>query len=246
MVRKIFAWIAGLALVLIFLTAVSPDLVRGYVFSEDPRNNGERIYDTYCIGCHGKEGRGDGEAAPFLNPQPRNFVDDDYKFFHFNESGPLPSTDSLKITVRNGLPGSAMPAFALLSDREIEDVITYIKNFRAEGWTEPAPIQAAAGPVPIAGATGPELFTNAGCIACHKLDAVGSVGGVGPALNDVGSRLSVAEIVQSITEPNAVIAAACPAGPCPAGVMTQNFAERLSADQINTLAEFLYSNQAAP
>lgn len=244
MVRKIFAWIAGLALVMIFLTAVSPDLVRGYVFSADPRNNGERIYDTYCIGCHGKDGHGTGEAAQFLNPKPRNFVDGDYKFFHFGEAGPFPSTDSLKITVRNGLPGSAMPSFALLSDREIEDVVTYVKSFRAGGWVEPAPVQAATGPVPIAGATGPELFANAGCNACHQLDAVGAIGGVGPNLSAVGSRLTVEEIVQSIKEPNAVIATACPAGPCPAGVMTQNFAQRLSTDQINILAEFLHSNQA--
>lgn len=246
MVGKIFAWVAGLALVLIFLTAVSPDLVRGSVFSQDPRPSGQRVYETYCIGCHGVDGRGAGEAAQFLNPPPRNFVDGAYKFFHFGETGPLPSDDSLKITIRKGLPGSAMSAFALLSEQEVIDVTTYIKSFRAGGWVDPKPIQAAAGPVPIAGATGEDLFTSAGCNACHKLDAVGSVGGVGPDLSDVGSRLAVEEIAQSITDPNAVVAAVCPAGPCPAGVMPQNFAERLSADQITTLAEFLVGNKAAP
>lgn len=245
MVSKIFGWVAGLALVLIFLTAVSPDLVRGSVFSEDPRPSGQRVYETYCIGCHGADGRGAGEAAQFLNPKPRNFVDGDFKFFHFGETGPLPSDDSLKITIRKGLPGSAMSAFALLSEQEVRDVTTYIKSFRAGGWVDPKPIQAAAGPVPIAGSTGEELFVSAGCNACHKLDAVGSVGGVGPDLNAVGNRLTVEEITQSISEPNAVIAAACPAGPCPANVMPQNFAERLTTEQINTLAEFLFSNQVA-
>lgn len=243
MVGKIFAWIAGLALVLIFLTAVSPDLVRGYVFSEEPRSSGERVYDTYCIGCHGKDGRGAGEAAEFLNPQPRNFVDGDYKFFHFNEAGPFPSNQSLEITIRNGLPGSSMPAFALLADQEIKDVTTYIKNFRADGWIEPEPIQAASEPVQIEGESGDQLFVTAGCNACHLLDAVGSVGGIGPALNDVGSRLSLAEIVQSIVEPNAVIAEICPAGPCPVGVMPLNFSERLSAEQIDRLAEYLFAQK---
>ena len=237
--RKILAWIAGLALVLIFLTAVSPDLVRGYVFSEEPRSSGQRVYDTYCIGCHGADGRGVGEAAQFLNPKPRNFVDGDFKFFHFNEPGPLPSDQSLEITIRNGLPGSAMPAFALLTDQEIKDVTTYIKNFRAGGWVESDPIQAAAAPVQIEGAAGADIFMNAGCNACHELDALGSVGGVGPNLTNVGSRLTVDEIVQSIREPNAVLAAVCPAGPCPANVMPQNFAERLSAEQIDTVAQFL-------
>lgn len=241
--RKILAWIAGLALVLIFLTAVSPDLVRGYVFSEEPRSSGQRVYDTYCVGCHGMDGRGEGEAAQFLNPKPRNFVDGDFKFFHFSEAGPLPSDQSLEITVRNGLPGSSMPAFALLTDQEIKDVTTYIKSFREGGWVQPEPIQAAAGPVQIEGEAGADLFTNAGCNACHQLDALGSVGGVGPALNDVGSRLSLEEIVQSINEPNAVLAEVCPAGPCPANVMPLNFAERLSPDQIGTLAQFLFEQK---
>lgn len=243
MVRKILSWIAGLALVLIFLTAVSPDLMRGYIFSEEPRSSGERTYDTYCIGCHGATGLGDGEAAAFLNPKPRNFVNGDFKFFHFNEAGPLPSDQSLQITVRNGLPGSAMPAFPLLTEQEIKDVTTYLKTFREGGWIEPEPIQAAAGPVPVSGESGEELFGSAGCNACHQLDVLNSIGGVGPNLNDVGSRLSVEAITQSIKEPNAVLAAVCPAGPCPANVMPQNFADRLSEAQINTLATYLSEQQ---
>ncbi len=239
MVGKILAWIAGLALVMIFLTAVSPDLLRGHVFSEEPRSSGERVYDTYCIGCHGEDGMGAGEAAEFLSPQPRNFVDGDYKYFHFNEAGPLPSDQSLEITIRNGLPGSSMPAFALLADQEIKDVTTYIKNFRSGGWVEPEPIQASQGQPAVEGESGEELFVTAGCNACHKLDAVGAVGGVGPSLNDAGSRLPLDEIVQSIVAPNAVIAEICPAGPCPEGMMPQNFTDRLTEEQIKTLSQYL-------
>lgn len=239
MLSRLFAWLAGLALVLVFLVVISPDLFRGYVFSAENRTSGQRTYELYCIGCHGADGQGNGEAASFLNPTPRNFVNGTFKFFHYNEPGPLPSDDSLKITIRNGLPGSAMPAFPLLTDQEIQDVVTYIKSMREGGWTEQAPIQAAAGPVPIEGATGEELFVNAGCTACHQFDPLGAVGGVGPSLNDVGSRLDAENIAQSITDPNAVIAEACPAGPCPQGVMPQNFAERLTPEQIDTLAAYL-------
>lgn len=239
MVARLFSWLAGLALVLVFLVIISPDLFRGYVFSSDRRSSGRRVYETYCIGCHGDNGLGDGEAASFLNPKPRNFVDGAYKFFHFGEPGPFPSDQSLELTIRNGLPGSAMSAFALLSDQEIRDVITYIKSLRKGGWESPGPIQAAVEPVQIQGETGQELFVNAGCNACHQLDAVGAVGGVGPNLSQVGNRLSLDEIVQSISTPNAVIAENCPAGPCPSGVMPQNFADRLSQEQIKTLAQFL-------
>jgi mono/diheme cytochrome c family protein len=239
MVARLFAWLAGLALVLVFLVIISPDLFRGYVFSEDRRSAGRRTYETYCIGCHGENGLGDGEASSFLNPKPRNFVDGAYKFFYFGEAGPFPSDQSLEITIRNGIPGAAMPSFPLLNDQEIKDVTTYIKSIRRGGWVEPEPIQAAAAPVQIEGTTAEEIFSAAGCSGCHQLDAVGAVGGVGPNLSQVGSRLSVEDIVQSIKEPNAVIAENCPAGPCPQGVMPQDFAKRLSEEQINTVAEFL-------
>jgi mono/diheme cytochrome c family protein len=239
MVSKIFSWLAGLALVMVFLVIISPDLFRGYVFSKDDRSSGQRTYETYCVGCHDPKGQGKGEAAAFLKPKPRNFVNGAFKYFHFGESGPLPSDDSLKTTIRNGLPGSAMPAFPLLTEQELQEVIGYVKNFRAGGWVSPEPTQAASKPAALAGETGTELFKRAGCIGCHQFDPLQAVGGVGPNLTHVGSRLSVEKIMQSIVAPNAVIAENCPAGPCPRGVMPQNFAERLSEKQIKTLATYL-------
>ncbi|MGE3540415.1 MAG: c-type cytochrome [Candidatus Tectimicrobiota bacterium] len=239
MTVKIFSWLAGLTLVLVFLVIVSPDLFRGYVFSADARSTGQRTYETYCVGCHGRTGQGDGEAAVFLNPKPRNFVRGDYKYFHFSEPAPFPSDESLAITVRSGLPGSSMPAFPLLTDQELRAVIGYTKQLKAGGWVVPKPIQAAAEPVKLAGETGDELFKSAGCIGCHQFDPLQAAGGVGPNLSQVGSRLSLPDLVQSIVAPNTVIAMHCPAGPCPPGVMPQNYAERLSEAQIQTLATYL-------
>ncbi len=239
MVQRLFAWLAGLALVLVFLVIVSPDLFRGYVFSEETRSSGQQTYETYCIGCHGAEGLGNGEAAEFLNPKPRNFVNGSYVYFHLGESGPLPSDESLKITIRNGLAGGSMPAFPLLTDREIQDVANYVKTFREGGWDDQDPIQDASGLAGIEGETAEELFVNGLCNGCHQLDALGAVGGVGPSLNDIGSRLSPEEITESIVEPNVVIAENCPAGPCAMGVMPQNFGERLTAEQLETLVNYL-------
>lgn len=239
MTVKIFSWLAGLTLVLIFLVIVSPDMFRGYVFSADARSPGQRTYETYCVGCHGRTGLGDGEAASFLNPKPRNFVKGDYKYFHFSEPAPFPSDDSLRLTVRKGLPGSSMPAFPFISDQELHSVIAYTKQLKAGGWVAPKPIQASPEPVKLPGETGAELFQSAGCLGCHQFDPLQAAGGVGPNLTHIGSRLQVADLVQSITAPNAVIAMNCPAGPCPPGVMPQNYGERLSEAQIQTLATYL-------
>lgn len=238
MVARIFSWLAGLTLVLVFLVAISPDLFRGYVFSTDQRSSGQRVYETYCIGCHGAGGYGNGEAATFLNPAPRNFVNGQFKFFYSGEAPPFPLDSSLKQTIRAGISGAAMPAFPLLSEQETNDVIAYIKSLREGGWVEPQQVQAAT-TVGIEGTTAEEIITNAGCGACHQIDPLKTVGGVGPNLTQVGGRLTIDQIKESISNPNAVIATACPAGPCSPGLMPQNFAQRLTPEQLNTVATYL-------
>lgn len=244
MVSKLFASIAGFFIVSVFAIATFlPDVLRGYIdysAANAKVSNGQHVYETYCIGCHGPKGDGNGTAAAQLIIKPRNFVDGAFKFYHFGEAGPLPTDASLAMTIRNGVPGSAMPAFPLLSEQEVIDVRSYVKNFRNGGWNVPttgvAEVPAALG---IQGKTGSELFMAAGCNACHQLDALKSIGGVGPNLTQVGGRRKIDEIKQSIEQPNAVIADACPAGPCPQNVMPQNFAQRFTKEQLDTLAQYL-------
>ncbi len=80
----------------------------------------------------------------------------------------------------------------------------------------------------------------AGCSACHTIDSVAQARGqVGPDLSVVGARLTEPELRQSIVDPNAVIAAECPTGPCLPGIMLQNFADTLTPGQIDDLVSFL-------
>ncbi len=39
------------------------------------RATAEKIFETRCATCHGKEGLGNGPGAAVLNPKPRNFHD---------------------------------------------------------------------------------------------------------------------------------------------------------------------------
>ncbi len=50
-------------------------------------------------------------------------------------------------------------------------------------------------------------------------------------------------IHQSIVEPNAYLAPECPNTSCLPGIMPQNFATRLSAEQIATMVTFLLEQQ---
>lgn len=50
------------------------------VYKADVANleKGKQLYATTCTPCHGKEGKGDGPAAPNLNPRPRDHSKAEY------------------------------------------------------------------------------------------------------------------------------------------------------------------------
>lgn len=99
-----------------------------------------------------------------------------------------------------------------------------------------------------ASATVLEAFDAGGCVACHSIKGVGGDGAtVGPPLFRTGAIAAdrrpgpsvEAYIEESITDPDAFIMPNCPTGPCPSGVMPQTFAESLTADQIQTIVDYL-------
>ncbi len=86
---------------------------------------GEQIFQTYCVACHGTEGKGDGPAAATLDPKPANLADsmmmsmttDDYLFWRVNEGGAMEPFNS------------AMPAWkGALSEEQIWQVISYVRT----------------------------------------------------------------------------------------------------------------------
>jgi len=136
---------------------------------------GKIAYRRHCIGCHGIEGDGKGEAAKFFYPKPRNFQKANFKFSS-TRSGRLPTDADLKRTIKNGLKGSAMPPFDLLPGRTVDALLAYIKTFSPK-WEEQAP----SPPIPIvddpyrpladkseAIARGARIFHGyANCWSCH-------------------------------------------------------------------------------
>ena len=93
---------------------------------DEQETDGRRVYENYCIGCHGQEGRGDGDAAAALSPRPRNFQSGKFKF-RSTPSGKLPKVPDLVRTITCGLPGSAMPGFPLVPEHERRHVARYVQ-----------------------------------------------------------------------------------------------------------------------
>ncbi|MGB0716592.1 MAG: c-type cytochrome [Phycisphaerae bacterium] len=100
-------------------------------------DEGREAYQIYCIGCHGEKGDGNGEAARFLHPRPRNFINARYKFSS-TRAGRLPSDDDLRRTIVEGLKGSSMPGWDMIPARTVTAMIAYLKTFSPK-WTERSP-----------------------------------------------------------------------------------------------------------
>lgn len=95
--------------------------------------DGKALYAFRCAACHGEQGAGDGPAAEFLYPQPRDFS---LGLFKYKTSpGTLPPRDEdLFEVIKHGLTGTGMPGWSsLLSDAQINSLIPVIKSFDITG-----------------------------------------------------------------------------------------------------------------
>lgn len=93
------------------------------------------LYREHCAHCHGITGDGAGPTASFLNPYPRDYRPGKFKF-KSTPIGQRPTHADLKKVLLEGIPGTAMPSFRLLSDQEVESLVHYVKYLSIRGETE--------------------------------------------------------------------------------------------------------------
>jgi mono/diheme cytochrome c family protein len=141
---------------------------------------GKLTFFRRCSFCHGLLGDGNGPAAQFLDPRPRDFTPGTFKF-RTTQSGELPLDENLFRTISRGLKGTAMQAFDNevikngLTEEERWQVIYYIQTF-AQEFADPEldPYKKIVKPsmekIPYSAesvAKGKEVFERAKCWECH-------------------------------------------------------------------------------
>jgi len=133
------------------------------------------LYATNCAGCHGENGAG-GAAVALADPGYLAIADD----------------AAIRRVTANGVPGTAMPAFAqsaggLLTDEQIDVVVNGIRTRWAKpnalGGREAPPYAAATRGDPARGA---DVYAR-DCGSCHGADGRG-----GPRASSIVDRAFLA------------------------------------------------------
>ncbi len=80
---------------------------------EDPA----KVYESQCVACHGKTGKGDGVAAVAFNPKPASFADPEF--------GETRTLEQVVVAITDGK--AAMPPFAAtMSPEDINALAQYL------------------------------------------------------------------------------------------------------------------------
>ncbi|MEW6670667.1 MAG: cbb3-type cytochrome c oxidase subunit II [Thermodesulfobacteriota bacterium] len=117
------------------------DVPNPYPTSPAGLARGHKIYQDFCLGCHGPVGDGMGPAQPWIYPPPFNFT---------LLKGREISGGILYYQIMNGITGTAMPYFKReLESEKIWDVGNYVAVYfinESDANKEPKGIDAAYEP----------------------------------------------------------------------------------------------------
>lgn len=87
---------------------------------------GQKTFETYCVACHGSNGKADNPAALAMNPHPRNFTDKAWQ-------GKVDDAHIHKVIKEGGASVGLSPTMApwggAINDAEIDNVVKYVRHF---------------------------------------------------------------------------------------------------------------------
>ena len=175
MIRTVFlGWLGAAALV----AQIDPEYV---VPKQNPhtsaadRKRGEQLFMGHCASCHGP--KGEGGRGPYLARPKLPRAPDDPALFRL---------------IRDGIPGTEMPAAWVMITKETWQVTGYVRTLG----------RAAEEKVPGDARRGEALVRGKGnCATCHVVRGQG--GTLGPDLTEIGARRSASYLRTALTDPEA-------------------------------------------
>ena len=169
-----------------FITASAENLAKG-----------KSLYDRTCAYCHGLNGGGNGPAAAFMLPPPRDFREGVYKFRQ-TPSGSIPDDWDLYESITNGIHGTSMLSWREWPEEKRWLLVHYIKTFSDEFKREAPEVIEVGVPPQVTRKSiirGRQFFIDADCWKCH-----GTAGrGDGPFADELRDNYGKISIPRDLT-----------------------------------------------
>ncbi|MGH2845264.1 MAG: c-type cytochrome [Thermoleophilaceae bacterium] len=191
-------------------------------------SNGKALFTERCGSCHILDRAGtQGRTGPDLDAAFRAALADG--------EGRETVEGVVHQQILNPRASSIMPA-ELVKGANARDVAAYVAFAAAR----PGEDQGALAQAGLAGArTGDQIFTAAGCGACHTLAKANSSGTIGPSLDELAQSAAQQDgapedyVRESLIDPDAVTVEGFNPGVMP------SYEGRLTDEQLQTLVEYL-------
>lgn len=158
---------------------------------------GKSLYDRTCAYCHGSDGRGNGPAAAFLLPPPRDFSDGVYKFRQ-TSSGSVPDDWDLYRSITEGIHGTSMLRWRELPEEKRWWLVHYIKSFSNKFRGDAPEVIEVGVPPQITRESisrGKQFFIDAECWKCHGTSGRGD----GPSSDELRDEYGKISIPRDLT-----------------------------------------------
>ncbi len=116
MKNKIIGWLTTI----IMVGALVAPLVWAEVGNVE---QGQKVYEMYCVMCHGSAGQGDGPLAIDLNPPPAALTREEVRKY---------TDEKLLTIIQKGSPGTSMPGWESdLSKQDIQNVFVFVRSLQS-------------------------------------------------------------------------------------------------------------------
>lgn len=93
--------------------------------SPEARARGRALFLEHCALCHGENADGRGRRREGLTGRPADFTSAEWRA--------SVTPNEVYDTIRHGKPGTSMPAWRSLDERDVGDLTAYVLSVHAEG-----------------------------------------------------------------------------------------------------------------
>ena len=168
----------------ILALAVAAAAPQEHSYTQADIDNGARLYQSSCAGCHGPN----GDMVPGIELQRGGF------------RRATTDVDIMRL-IQSGIPGTTMPPSSF-TDNQAGSIVAYLRS-RAPASASPFPF-GRGGAATIArgdAMRGKSVYDAKGqCATCHRVDGRGPR--VAPDLTEIGTIRPATELREKLVDPN--------------------------------------------